>query len=215
MNRANANPVILALFAMASMALGQNDPFEKKCAELVSSPRDSGKTGAGVPFAEINVREALTQCGQAVKRRPSNARNHFHFGRVLEAASRFSEARTEYAIAEQAGFPLAAYNLGLLYELGKGISIDFPQAVKYYQKAAATGDIEGYGAIARLFTKSTPPNYSEAARWNQRAVDAGSAGASTALGWQYQFGQGVARNPARAMELYAQASAAETLAACI
>ena len=86
-------PAILALLALGSMALGQNDPFEKKCAELASSPHDSGKTGAGVPFAEINVREALTPCGEAVKRRSSNARNHFHFGRVLEAATRFSEAR--------------------------------------------------------------------------------------------------------------------------
>jgi TPR repeat protein len=198
--------LILALVASGSMALGQNDPFEKRCAELASSPHDSGRTGSGVRIEQIDVGQALGQCGEAVKRRPSNARNHFHLGRVLEAAARLPEARAEYAIAEQAGFPPAMYNLGVLYEFGRGVAKDFPRAMQHFQKAAAAGNPDGYGAIARLFVKSTPPNYAEAARWNQRGVDAGSAEAGAGLGWQHQFGQGVARNPVRAMELYAQAA---------
>ena len=101
---------------------------DRRCDELADSPYDSQKVGSGVPFAQINISEALPVCEQAATRQPPRPRYQFIYGRVLEAANRYTEAAQAYSLAEQSGYIMAASNLGGLYAMGRGVSQDFPLA---------------------------------------------------------------------------------------
>jgi TPR repeat protein len=69
---------------------------------------------------------------------------------------------------------------------------------------AEAGDPDAACKLARALVRGDQglPNYSEAARWFQSAVDKGHAEAMVGLAELYSVGRGVTNNPAEALRLY-------------
>ena len=79
------------------------------------------------------------------------------------------------------------------------------KAAEWYEAAGDNGFADAYTNLGALYSHSQPPNYPEAANWYLKAVRHGSARGSLMLGWLYQTGKGVQRNPDEAVRLYADA----------
>jgi TPR repeat protein len=110
-----------------------------RCDQLADSPNDPSRVGSGVPFDQINVAEALPVCYQAAIQEPQRARYQFVYGRVLDAAGRFTDAAQMYAAADQGGYALATFDLGALYEEGNGVAQSYEKAAALYTKAGDAG----------------------------------------------------------------------------
>jgi TPR repeat protein len=85
--------------------------------------------------------------------------------------------------AAAAGDPDAMYNLGLMYQTGRGVPRDYAQALTWYHKAAAAGmsiagpAMDGQGLIYLKAQDDT-----QAVSWFRNAAAAGYAPAMTNLG---------------------------------
>lgn len=97
-----------------------------------------------------------------------------------------------------AGRSLADFTDGLeAYNAG-----DYATACDEWLPLARAGDTGAQVAIAGLLYRSGPgtrQNAAEAAHWYRRAAESGDAVAQINLAELYDFGRGVARDPARAM----------------
>ena len=113
-------------------------------------------------------------------------------------------------LAEQ-GLPEAQVNLGLMYYKGLGVPQDFPEAVKWYRKAAEQGNAKAFkwyhkaaeqGNVEAQFNlglmyekrQGVPQDYVEAGNWYRRAAEQGFAEAQTNLGTMYFTGLGVPKD---------------------
>src|ERR1035437_1927027 len=105
----------------APVSSAKNAGADIRCDQLADSPNDPARIGNGVPFDQINVGEALPPCEQAANQLPPRPRYQFVYGRVLEAAQRYSDAAKQYSAADLGGDALASYILGALYEDGNGV----------------------------------------------------------------------------------------------
>src|SRR2546425_1867350 len=88
-------------FVLSPAATAQTELLDRRCGELAASPYDPQRVGNGVPIDQINTREAVPVCEEAVRRLPGSARLHYQLGRALEAANRPTDARQHYAVARQ------------------------------------------------------------------------------------------------------------------
>src|ERR1700730_5264276 len=107
-------------------------------------------------------------------------------------AGLFEKARHLWLPLAAAGDAEAALNLGLLYDLGRGVPPDSSTAYRWYRQAADAG---------------VPRDGAEAALWYARAAAGGYNRAQYALAQLYAAGDGVPRNPATAEAWYRAAAA--------
>ncbi len=96
----------------------------------------------------------------------------------------------------------AQFQLGFLYELGRGVPKSDAKALEWYQKAAAQGHATAQCNIASMYQagKGVPKDETKATEWYQKAATQGNARAQFKLGLQYDNGQGVPMNAAKATE---------------
>ena len=47
----------------------------------------------------------------------------------------------------------AQYNLGVMYEIGQGVTEDFGEALKWYRKAADQGDTSAQNNLTEMYDK--------------------------------------------------------------
>ncbi|MGH8655106.1 MAG: tetratricopeptide repeat protein [Gammaproteobacteria bacterium] len=117
-----------------------------KCDQLAGDPDDSQKSGAGVPFGQIESGPAEKACKQAVEMSPL-ARYQYQFGRALEKAQQYPAAVDWYGRAAEQGYVNAQVVMGIMHFKGKGVSQDYAEAMKWYRKAAEQGDARAQGLI--------------------------------------------------------------------
>jgi len=79
------------------------------------------------------------------------------------------------------GFAGGCYNLGILYDMGKGVQ-------------------QNYSKAAELYTKALQQNYSKAAELFKKACDGGIAKGCYNLSILYHNGQGVSMNKSKAFK---------------
>ncbi|MCL2715706.1 MAG: hypothetical protein FWD68_14265 [Alphaproteobacteria bacterium] len=79
--------------------------------------------------------------------------------------------------AQGAGDPVAQYNLGVMYEEGKGVMQDFAQALSYYRKAADQGYAPAQTSLGRMYAtgRGVPKDDAQAAMWFRRAAGEATA----------------------------------------
>jgi TPR repeat protein len=120
-----------------------------------------------------------------------------HAAQVLPVLRRLAEA----------GDANAAFNLGLLYDLGHGVPEDFVQAMAWYRRAAALGNATAAFNVGVLYDagRGVPADRAEAARWYRLAADRGFGRADYNLGLMYLRGDGVGRDVARAKRYFQEA----------
>jgi uncharacterized protein len=102
----------------------------------------------------------------------------------------------------------AQTTLGVMYDKGKGVPQDYPEALKWYRLAATQGDALAQYNLGVMYDmgKGVPQDYAEALKWYRLAAAQGDAEAQTNLGVMYAQGKGVLQD-------YVQAHKWFTLAA--
>jgi TPR repeat protein len=91
------------------------------------------------------------------------------------------------------GNATAQYNLGLIYENGRGVPQDPVNAVKWYRMAAEQGHANAQNNLGFMYAngQGVPQDYGEAIKWYRRAADQRLASAQYNLGLMQAYGEGV------------------------
>ncbi len=100
----------------------------------------------------------------------------------------------------ESGDPRAQFNLGHLFEEGKGVQQDSTRAVAWWRKAAEQGYVDAQINLANslIAGDGVEQDLGKAAGWLKKAAGNGSARSRYKLGKMYSFGMGVPKNHAKA-----------------
>jgi TPR repeat protein len=100
------------------------------------------------------------------------------------------------------------YQLGLRCQTGDGVAKDFPEAIKWYRKAADQGFVAAQSALALCYFHGAGvrKDFTEAVNWARKAADHGDAGAQDLLGFAYYYGEGVGKDPAERVNWFRKAA---------
>tara|TARA_Y100001936_G_scaffold150946_1_gene147199 strand:- start:3023 stop:3976 length:954 start_codon:yes stop_codon:yes gene_type:complete len=106
------------------------------------------------------------------------------------------------------GFSKAQYNLGVMYDKGKGVDKNIKKAKKWFQFAAEKGHDKAQYNLGLIYGKGKgiEKDYSKAFKWLSLAADQGNGKAQTNLGWMYEMGKGVPKDFKKAAYWYQLAS---------
>ena len=90
----------------------------------------------------------------------------------------------------------AQYNLGVMYEEGRGVQQDYQQAAAWYEKAANQGYVQAQNNLGVWYEAER--DYEQAMFWYQKAANQGHALSQFNLGLLYYDGNGVAQDEQQA-----------------
>jgi len=120
-----------------------------------------------------------------------------------------SALNTFYVLAKK-GDPKAQYNVGMIYEKGKGVKADLAEAMKWYEKAAKQGNAMAQYNLGRLYHEkgdhNEPHAYEKAKYWYEKAIENKVKEAYNNLAALYMEGKGVQRDEKKAFDLFRQAA---------
>jgi TPR repeat protein len=85
------------------------------------------------------------------------------------------------------GSALAQANLGWMYQAGNGVPQNYPEALKWFRKAADEGDAMAQAALGLMYHngQGVPQDHAEALKWYHLAADQGFALAQNTLSVMY------------------------------
>lgn len=119
----------------------------------------------------------------------------------------------EYAVkwfrrAAKLGSPDGQYRLGVAYEWGESIEIDYSEALKWYRLSAEQMNKGGQYGLGSLYAngRGVEQDYSEAAKWYKLSAIQGQHQAQYELGLLYLEGKGIVQDYRRAYFWLALAS---------
>lgn len=103
----------------------------------------------------------------------------------------------------------AQFNLGVMYENGKGVTKDDMKAVKWYRMAAEQGDASAQINLGFMYEKGkgVAEDDIEAVKWYRMAAEQGDADAQSNLGEMYMLGKGVKKSAVDAYVWFSFAAA--------
>ena len=109
--------------------------------------------------------------------------------------------------AAKQGYAAAQYNLGLMYDQGRGVRQDYTQAVQWYRKAAEQGDAQAQYNLGMMYAQGqgVRQDDAQAVQWFRKAAEQEVAPAQYNLGAMYSNGQGVRQNYKIAKEWFGKA----------
>jgi TPR repeat protein len=101
----------------------------------------------------------------------------------------------------------AMYELGRMYERGRGTAVNFSQAAEWYQKASTAGNVAAKAQLGILYFegRGVPQNHQQAYRLLNEAAKADIPAAQYQLGLMYEWGTVVPQNKRQAMKWYEKA----------
>jgi TPR repeat protein len=190
-------PVRLAALCVLHLLLSANAIAQEApvtdCDTYGASPGDSQRKVLGVPYHKLDPAVAIPACEDAVRRYPAIDRFHFQLGRAYLKASNFTAAAVHFRKAADGNHALAQYNLGFLYENGRGVPRDDRQAVVWLRKSADQGVATAQLNLGLMYKdgRGVPKDEREAIVWLRKAADQRDAKAQYNLGVMYANGQGV------------------------
>ena len=99
-------------------------------------------------------------------------------------------------------------DLGFMYTKGRGVALDYQEAMRWFRKAADQGLAMAQGNMGVIYAKGqgVAQDYQEAMRWFRKAADQGLAEGQYYLGCMYSDGQGVAQDDQEALKWLRKAS---------
>ena len=120
----------------------------------------------------------------------------------------YQQALLGYQKAADKGDPLGQFDLGLIYEKGKGIPVDEVKAKELYQKAADQGHVQAMVQLAGLyFNGATGSRDQDAAlEWYKKAADKGDRDALYQLGLLSETGVATKLDFSEALQYYQKAA---------
>jgi hypothetical protein len=128
--------------------------------------------------------------------------------RAMQSGDYATAFREWLPLAEQ-GYVDAQFNLGVMYDEGRGVPQDYAQAIQWYRRAADQGNAYAQVNLGVMYDqgRGVPQDYTQAAYWYRRAADQGNADAQFNLGLMYDQGQGVPQDYSQAYFWYNLAAA--------
>jgi uncharacterized protein len=123
--------------------------------------------------------------------------------------------RGDYALAVQLwtplaerGDPAAQFNIGLMFDAGRGVQEDDRTAVKWYRLAAEQGFAKAQFSLGTMYDRGEGvlQDAREAVKWFRQAADQRNAKARYKLAYLYEKGRGVEKDSKEAVRLYMQAA---------
>ena len=208
---ANRQPVDLVHdFRITEEADPEVSPFVKNCDLEAADPGDETRPDgvAGVELAAIDIETAARFCAMAHAAYRTHARSAFNLGRIEMARGNVEAALAVFSAAADEAHPLAALTVAQLYEGQVLPDRGAADAIPFYAIAAEAGVAEAQLALGGLLTDGAPglePDHDEAARWYRMAAAGGSTDAAFELGWAFENGLGVPRDPITAARWYGKA----------
>ncbi len=120
---------------------------------------------------------------------------------LLATASLSADVETLLKKAE-AGDAISQYLLGEAYYFGRGVTRDYPEAMKWYRLAADHGYAAAQNNVGQMYKKGegVPRDDAKAVKWYKKAAEKGDAQAQSNLGVAYFKGRGVPRDYAEAVK---------------
>jgi len=131
-----------------------------------------------------------------------------HNGKRDEAEGFYHEAAAKFRNGAQSGGVEEQFNLGTLYESGRGVTQDYAEALKWYRKAADQGNANAENNLGWLYKNGwgVDRDYVEAVSWFRRSAERGNVTARCNLADMYSKGQGVTQDSAEALKWYRKAA---------
>ena len=116
-------------------------------------------------------------------------------------AGDFQTALKEWKPLADQGHAGAQYNLGWMYDNGRGVPEDDAEAAGWYRLAADQGLAIAQNSLGMMYAdgEGVPEDDAEAVRWFRLAADQGLADAQYNLGVMYANGEGVPEDDAEAV----------------
>jgi hypothetical protein len=120
----------------------------------------------------------------------------------------FAKALQVFRPPAEKGQGLAEYILGLMYTNAQGVSENYPEGLKWLQKAGEQGEAKAQFAVGVAYFKGlgVQKDYGEALKWYRRAADQGLGVAQYNLGAMYAKGEAVTQDIVTAHLLYGLAA---------
>ena len=128
---------------------------------------------------------------------------YYNLANNYNSAEEYTKAMEYYLKAADMGNGEAMCQIGLLYNLGKGVAKNIDTANQWYLKAGEAGDSDGYYCLAENCR-----SLSQAIEYYRKAADMGNAKAMIEIGMSYEYGRGVTKNVDTANQWYLKAGEA-------
>ena len=98
-------------------------------------------------------------------------------------AKDYATALPLYEKAAEQGDATAQFNLGIMYENGKGIAQDYSRACDWYEKAAEQGDAYAQNNLGIMYENGdgVAQDYDKAREWYEKAAENGCEEAKQVL----------------------------------
>ena len=124
----------------------------------------------------------------------------FSEGLAAYESGDYAAAVRVWRIHAARGEAKAQYNLGVMYDNGKGVPEDNAEAVKWWRLSAKQGDADAQYNLGVMYDngKGVPEDNAEAVKWWRLAAEQGNAKARNNLGYMYDEGKGVPQDYVRA-----------------
>ena len=118
------------------------------------------------------------------------------WGPTLQANDWKNAPISEVQKAAEQGDVDAQFNLGVMYDKGRGVAQDDKQAVAWYRKAAEQGNVDAqYNlGVKYEYGKGVAQDYKQAVAWYRKAAEQGDVDAQRILGMMYDNGVGVVQD---------------------
>jgi TPR repeat protein len=110
------------------------------------------------------------------------------------------------------GDAMAEFDLGFIYEDGKGVPQNCTEAAKWFHKVVEQGFSEAQYYLGLAYycggdaKKDAPHDYAEAMKSFRKAADYGSTDAMSMIGFMYEMGNGVQQNYSESVKWYRKAA---------
>ncbi|MET3664575.1 localization factor PodJL [Caulobacter sp. 1776] len=175
----------------------------RKADVVVTSPEADTTPGSPRAAVALTAGQATPVDALTPAQPADNAKALFEDGvRKIETGDRSGLDTLKQAA--NGGYPAAQFYLSKLYESGKGVKQDMPEARRWSERAAAGGDPRAMHNLALYYFKGEggPRNVTTAATWFRKAADLGLVDSQFNLAQLYEGGFGVSQNPAEAYKWY-------------
>jgi TPR repeat protein len=206
---------VVGVLCFSAVAVAEDGPSIQRagpgelCDALAGHPDDADSRGDGVEYEAIDAARAQPACRDAVAAAPGERRYVYQLARALRKAGKVTEAIPLFEKAGSMGSSIALIGAGLIHEDGDGVATDYAKAADYYRRAMAIGSVLAISNLAWLYDRDYlgPNGAAEAKKLYEQQIAAGDNYGLVDLGALYQWGRGVAKDEAKAEELFRKAIA--------
>lgn len=140
---------------------------------------------------------------------------HLHDHKKINAPAHCEDPSADSKAALKEFIPLAAqgdaraqFELGYMYERGKGVPQDYKESLSWFRKSAEQGNASAQFYLGQRYDigNGVPQDYAEAASWYRKSAEQGGTLAQIHLGFLYELGQGVPADMIQADKWYSLAA---------